>query len=191
MGLWLSPKDTGFDLTAFSDSDHAGCLDSRKSTSGGIQFLGGDKLVSWSSKKQDCTSMSLAEASNVSLSACCAQVLINIGIPHALLKGSYRNLNSCNIVILALSWKPCQGDSLNLPDHRFIRTVLQPHDCEVGIINPNAHTQAFKVNHSNVKIGAAMAVKKKWFMVWVTMAGKKKVKEFDIVGHDGLGHGGC
>ncbi|GJU75084.1 hypothetical protein Tco_1272154 [Tanacetum coccineum] len=38
------------------------CLDSRKSTSGGIQFLGGDKLVSWSSKKQDCTSMSSAEA---------------------------------------------------------------------------------------------------------------------------------
>nr|GEV36127.1 ribonuclease H-like domain-containing protein [Tanacetum cinerariifolium] len=60
MGLWY-PKDTGFDLTAFSDSDHMGCLDSRKSTSGGIQFLGGDKLVSWSSKKQDCTSMSSAK----------------------------------------------------------------------------------------------------------------------------------
>nr|GEW75458.1 retrovirus-related Pol polyprotein from transposon TNT 1-94 [Tanacetum cinerariifolium] len=50
MGLWY-PKDTGFELTAFSYSDHAGCLDSRKSTSGGIRFLGGDKLVSWSSKK--------------------------------------------------------------------------------------------------------------------------------------------
>nr|GEV90300.1 retrovirus-related Pol polyprotein from transposon TNT 1-94 [Tanacetum cinerariifolium] len=74
MGLWY-PKDTGFELTAFSNSDHAGCLDSRKSTSGGIQFLGGDKLVSWSSKKQDCTSMSSAEAEYVSLSACCAQVL--------------------------------------------------------------------------------------------------------------------
>nr|GFC64371.1 uncharacterized mitochondrial protein AtMg00810-like [Tanacetum cinerariifolium] len=61
MGLWY-PKDTGFELTAFSYSDHAGCLDSRKSTSGGIQFLGGDKLVSWSSKKQDCTLMSSAEA---------------------------------------------------------------------------------------------------------------------------------
>nr|GFC74171.1 uncharacterized mitochondrial protein AtMg00810-like [Tanacetum cinerariifolium] len=53
MGLWY-PKDTGFELTIFSDLDHAGCLDSHKSTSGGIQFLGGDKLVSWSSKKQDC-----------------------------------------------------------------------------------------------------------------------------------------
>nr|GEV62536.1 uncharacterized mitochondrial protein AtMg00810-like [Tanacetum cinerariifolium] len=71
IGLWY-PKDTGFELTAFLDSDHAGCLDSRKSTSGGIQFLGGDKLVSWSSKKQDCTSMSLVEAEYVSLSACCA-----------------------------------------------------------------------------------------------------------------------
>nr|GEW12996.1 retrotransposon protein, putative, unclassified [Tanacetum cinerariifolium] len=74
MGLWY-PKDTGFELTTFSDSDHAGCLDSYKSTSGGIQFLGGDKLVSWSSKKQDCTSMSSAEAEYVSLSVCCAQVL--------------------------------------------------------------------------------------------------------------------
>nr|GEZ15332.1 ribonuclease H-like domain-containing protein [Tanacetum cinerariifolium] len=35
----------------------------------------GDKLVSWSSKKQDCTLMSSAEAEYVSLSACCAQVL--------------------------------------------------------------------------------------------------------------------
>ncbi|GKB29478.1 retrovirus-related pol polyprotein from transposon TNT 1-94 [Tanacetum coccineum] len=71
----LNPKDTGFELTTFLDSDHAGCLDSRKSTFDGIQFLGGDKLVSWSSKKQDNTSMSLAEAEYVSLSACCAQVL--------------------------------------------------------------------------------------------------------------------
>nr|GFB57588.1 retrovirus-related Pol polyprotein from transposon TNT 1-94 [Tanacetum cinerariifolium] len=73
MGLWY-PKDTGFELTAFSDSDHAGCLDSR-STSGGIQFLGGDKLVTWSSKKHDYTLMSSAKAEYVSLSVCCAQVL--------------------------------------------------------------------------------------------------------------------
>ncbi|GJZ24625.1 integrase, catalytic region, zinc finger, CCHC-type containing protein [Tanacetum coccineum] len=64
----LSGKlDSGFELTAFSDADHAGCLDTRKSTSGGIQFLG-DKLVSWMSKKQDCTTMSSAKAEYVELS---------------------------------------------------------------------------------------------------------------------------
>ncbi|GJV19680.1 retrovirus-related pol polyprotein from transposon TNT 1-94 [Tanacetum coccineum] len=51
------------------------CLDTRKSTSGGIQILGDDKLVSWSSKKQDCTSMSSAEVEYVSLSAFYIQVL--------------------------------------------------------------------------------------------------------------------
>ncbi|GJU32444.1 retrovirus-related pol polyprotein from transposon TNT 1-94 [Tanacetum coccineum] len=73
MGLWY-PKDSGFELIAYSDADHAGCKDDCKSTSGGLQFLGG-KLVSWSSKKQDCTTMSTAEAEYVSLSVCCAQVI--------------------------------------------------------------------------------------------------------------------
>ncbi|GKD45646.1 retrovirus-related pol polyprotein from transposon TNT 1-94 [Tanacetum coccineum] len=72
IGTPMATKHLNADL---SDLDHAGCLDSRKSTSGGIQFLGGDKLVSWSSKNQDCTSMSSAKAEYVSLSACCAQVL--------------------------------------------------------------------------------------------------------------------
>ncbi|GKF07202.1 hypothetical protein Tco_0041426 [Tanacetum coccineum] len=73
MGLWYS-KDSGFGLTAYSDADLVGCNDDCKSTSGGIQFMR-DKLVSWSSKKQDCTAMSTAEAEYVSLSACCAQVI--------------------------------------------------------------------------------------------------------------------
>ncbi|GJW75821.1 hypothetical protein Tco_0135191 [Tanacetum coccineum] len=56
------------------DTDHAGCNDDCKSTYGGIQFLG-EKIVSWSSKKQDCTAMSSEEAEYVSLSTCCAQVI--------------------------------------------------------------------------------------------------------------------
>nr|GEY94391.1 retrovirus-related Pol polyprotein from transposon TNT 1-94 [Tanacetum cinerariifolium] len=52
----------------------ASCIDSRKSTSGGIQFLG-DKLVSWMSKKQNCTAMSSAEAKYVALSVSCAQFM--------------------------------------------------------------------------------------------------------------------
>ncbi|GKA51883.1 integrase, catalytic region, zinc finger, CCHC-type containing protein [Tanacetum coccineum] len=67
-------KDYGFELIAYSDADLTGCNDDCKSTSGGIQFLG-DKLVSWLSKKQDCTTMSTVEAEYVSLSACCAQVI--------------------------------------------------------------------------------------------------------------------
>nr|GFC07865.1 uncharacterized mitochondrial protein AtMg00810-like [Tanacetum cinerariifolium] len=70
----LYTKDSGFKLTGFSDADYAGCNDTFKSTSDGAQFLG-KKLVSWSSKKQDCTSLSTAESEYVSLSACCAQVL--------------------------------------------------------------------------------------------------------------------
>nr|GEU55312.1 retrovirus-related Pol polyprotein from transposon TNT 1-94 [Tanacetum cinerariifolium] len=73
MDLWY-PKDSSFELTAFLDVDHAGCIDTRKSTSGGIQLLG-DKLVSWMSKKQDCIVMSSAEAEYVTLSASCAQVM--------------------------------------------------------------------------------------------------------------------
>ncbi|GKB00744.1 retrovirus-related pol polyprotein from transposon TNT 1-94 [Tanacetum coccineum] len=73
MGLWY-PKDYGFELIAYSDADHARCKDDCKSTSGGLQFLG-ENLVSWSSKKQDCTAMSTAKAEYVSLSACCAQFI--------------------------------------------------------------------------------------------------------------------
>nr|GFB21586.1 retrovirus-related Pol polyprotein from transposon TNT 1-94 [Tanacetum cinerariifolium] len=66
--------DSGFKLTGFSDANYAGCKDTFKSTSGGAQFLG-EKLVRWSSKKQDCTSLLTTESEYVSLSACCAQVL--------------------------------------------------------------------------------------------------------------------
>nr|GFC34909.1 uncharacterized mitochondrial protein AtMg00810-like [Tanacetum cinerariifolium] len=71
--LWYT-KDSGFELTEFSDADYAGCKDTFKSTSGRAQFLG-EKLVSWSSKKQDCTALSTAKTEYVSLSAYCAQVL--------------------------------------------------------------------------------------------------------------------
>ncbi|KAJ9538188.1 hypothetical protein OSB04_030921 [Centaurea solstitialis] len=73
LGLWYS-KDSGFDLTAYSDSDFAGCKIGRKSTTGGCHLLGG-KLVSWTSKKQNSVSTSTAEAENVAAGICCAQVL--------------------------------------------------------------------------------------------------------------------
>nr|GFC12466.1 retrovirus-related Pol polyprotein from transposon TNT 1-94 [Tanacetum cinerariifolium] len=57
-----------------SDADHAGCQDTRRSTSGRAQFLG-DKLVSWSSKKQKSTMISTIEAEYIARSGCCDQIL--------------------------------------------------------------------------------------------------------------------
>ena len=71
--LWY-PKDTSFELTLYSDADHAGFRPDRKSTSGNVQFLG-DKLVSWASKKQNCVSTSIAKAEYVVAASCCSQVI--------------------------------------------------------------------------------------------------------------------
>ncbi|GJS71474.1 hypothetical protein Tco_0704315 [Tanacetum coccineum] len=73
MSLWYS-KDTDMSLTAYVDAYHAGCQDTRRGTSGCAQFLG-DKLVSWSFKKQKCMAISSTEAEYISLSGCCAQIL--------------------------------------------------------------------------------------------------------------------
>nr|GEU73440.1 hypothetical protein [Tanacetum cinerariifolium] len=61
------PKDTATALTAYADADHAGCQDTRRSTSGSAQFLG-DKLVRWSSKKLKSTMISTTEAEYVAMS---------------------------------------------------------------------------------------------------------------------------
>ncbi|GJY88124.1 retrovirus-related pol polyprotein from transposon TNT 1-94 [Tanacetum coccineum] len=72
-GLWY-PKDSSIALTAFADADHAGCQDTRRSTSGSMQFLG-DRLVSWSSKRQKSVAISSTEAEYIAMSGCCAQIL--------------------------------------------------------------------------------------------------------------------
>nr|GEZ44950.1 hypothetical protein [Tanacetum cinerariifolium] len=59
---------------SFADADHTGCQDTRCSTSGIMQLLG-DRLVSWSSKRQKSAAISSMKAEYTSLSGCCAQVL--------------------------------------------------------------------------------------------------------------------
>ncbi|KAJ9567563.1 hypothetical protein OSB04_003529 [Centaurea solstitialis] len=73
LGLWY-PKGSGYELTGYTDADHGGCKLDRKSTAGHIQFLG-DKLVSWASKKQNCVSLSTAEAEYVAAASCCSQII--------------------------------------------------------------------------------------------------------------------
>ncbi|KAK6160246.1 hypothetical protein DH2020_003627 [Rehmannia glutinosa] len=73
VGLWY-PKEGGFKLIGYSDSDYAGCRGYMKSTSGTCQMLG-NKLVSWFNKKQNLIATSTAEAEYIAAGSCCAQVL--------------------------------------------------------------------------------------------------------------------
>nr|GEW29506.1 hypothetical protein [Tanacetum cinerariifolium] len=73
LGLWY-PKDSPFNLVAYSDSDYAGARLDRKSTTGGCQFLG-CRLISWQCKKQTVVATSSTEAEYVAVASCCAQVL--------------------------------------------------------------------------------------------------------------------
>ncbi|KAK1617346.1 hypothetical protein QYE76_022863, partial [Lolium multiflorum] len=73
LGLWY-PKGSTFELIGYSDSDWAGDKVDRKSTSGACQFIG-RSLVSWSSKKQNSTALSTAEAEYISAASCCTQLL--------------------------------------------------------------------------------------------------------------------
>ncbi|GJY81811.1 hypothetical protein Tco_0494562 [Tanacetum coccineum] len=72
-GQWY-PKDSSIALTTFADANHAGCQDTRRSTSGSMQFLG-DRLVSWSSKRQKSAAISSTEAKYIAMLGCCAQIL--------------------------------------------------------------------------------------------------------------------
>ncbi|GJV05554.1 uncharacterized mitochondrial protein-like protein, partial [Tanacetum coccineum] len=69
LGLWY-PKDSPFDLVAYTDSDYAGASLDRKSTIGGCQFLG-CRLISWQCKKQTVVANSITEAEYVAALSCC------------------------------------------------------------------------------------------------------------------------
>nr|GEW58767.1 putative ribonuclease H-like domain-containing protein [Tanacetum cinerariifolium] len=73
LGLWY-PKDSPFDLVAYSDSDYAGASLDRKSTTGGCQFLG-CRLISWQCKKQTVVATLSTKAEYVAGVSCYAQVL--------------------------------------------------------------------------------------------------------------------
>nr|GEV46049.1 hypothetical protein [Tanacetum cinerariifolium] len=73
LGLWY-PKDSPFDLVAYSKSDYTGASLDRKSTIRGCQFLGG-RLISWQCKKQTVVATSSIKPEYVVVASCCTQVL--------------------------------------------------------------------------------------------------------------------
>nr|GEU89755.1 hypothetical protein [Tanacetum cinerariifolium] len=67
-------EDSLIALTTFADANHAGCQDTCRSTSAIMQFLG-DRLVSWSLKRQKSVAISSTKAEYIALFRCCAQIL--------------------------------------------------------------------------------------------------------------------
>nr|GEY76361.1 hypothetical protein [Tanacetum cinerariifolium] len=76
LGLWY-PKDSPFDLVAYSDSKYGGSTQDHKSTTRGCQFFG-RRLISWQCKKQTIVAISTTEAEYVAAASCCGQVLLSL-----------------------------------------------------------------------------------------------------------------
>ncbi|GJX18291.1 hypothetical protein Tco_0219123 [Tanacetum coccineum] len=72
--MFVYPKDSPFELEAYTDSDYAGASLDRKSTTRGCQFLG-SRLISWQCKKQTVVANSTIEVEYVAAANCCSQVL--------------------------------------------------------------------------------------------------------------------
>nr|GEU34024.1 putative ribonuclease H-like domain-containing protein [Tanacetum cinerariifolium] len=87
--LWY-PKESPFDLVAYSDSDYGGATQDRKSTTKGCQFLG-RRLISWQCKKQTIMATSTTKAEYVVAASCCGQVL---WIQNQLLNYGYNFMNT-------------------------------------------------------------------------------------------------
>nr|GEX01091.1 hypothetical protein [Tanacetum cinerariifolium] len=142
--------DSGFELIAFLDADHAKCIDTRKSTSEGIHFLG-DKLFSWITEYQ------LADMFTKALPEDRFKYLVMLTGTRCLTPTELEVLRS-----YALSWKPYQRDSLNLPDHRIRRRCCSLIPVESNS-SPHAHAQTRKTyyKHQESRIKKAQESKTK------------------------------
>ncbi|GJU18714.1 putative ribonuclease H-like domain-containing protein [Tanacetum coccineum] len=89
LGLWY-PKESPFDLVAYSDIDYGGASQDRKSTTGGCQLLG-RRLISCQCKKQTIVATSTTEAEYVAAASGCGQVL---WIQNQLLDYGYNFMNT-------------------------------------------------------------------------------------------------
>ena len=129
-GLWY-PKGSSFSLCGYTDSDWAGDKDDRKSTSGACQFLG-RSLVCWSSKKQNCISLSTTESEYVAAASACTQLLwmrqtlkeYNVKVP----------LLCDNESAIKIAYNPVQHTRTNHIEirHHFIRDHGRSEERRVG-----------------------------------------------------------
>ncbi|GJU69560.1 putative ribonuclease H-like domain-containing protein [Tanacetum coccineum] len=157
LDLWY-PKDSPFDLVAYTDSDYAGASLDRKSTTGGCQFLG-CRLISWQCKKQTVVANSTIEAEYVAASSCCGQngIGVNAGDSKLMLLGinllllgkvnaaRHKLTTAVEIVFLA---KPAESEG-------FEQNVdfLNAHTIKYALtVNPTIYTSCIEQFWATVKV---------------------------------------
>ncbi|GKD28647.1 putative ribonuclease H-like domain-containing protein [Tanacetum coccineum] len=152
LGLWY-PRDSPFDLEAFSDSDYAGASLDKKSVTGGYQFLR-RRLISWQCKKQTIVANSTTKAEYVTTANCCRQVL---WIQNQLLDYGYNFMNTKiyidNESIISIVKNPVfHSKTKNIEiRHHFIKDSYEKRLIQVIKIHTNLNvadllTKAFDVS---------------------------------------------
>nr|GEY82355.1 putative ribonuclease H-like domain-containing protein [Tanacetum cinerariifolium] len=122
LGLWY-PKDSPFDLEAYTNSDYAGASLDMKFTTGGCQFFG-SRLISWQCKKQTVVGNSTTEVEYVAASNCRGQIL---WIKNQMLDYGYNFMNTKifidnEITICIVKYPVFHSKTKNIDiRHHFIR----------------------------------------------------------------------
>ncbi|KAD5960655.1 hypothetical protein E3N88_12127 [Mikania micrantha] len=171
LGIWYSTGQS-CKLVAFSDSDYAGCKLSRKSTSGGCQFLG-NCLVSWQSKKQTSVATSTAEAEYIAAASCTSQIL---WLQSQLLDYGIQELKTPLLMdsasALCIVKNPVQHSRTKHIEirHHFIRDCFEKDvehvnvDVDAFTIRSNVESESEKTDDElvNTFVGSRIVKTKKW-----------------------------
>ncbi|GJR68934.1 hypothetical protein Tco_0014999 [Tanacetum coccineum] len=143
LGLWY-PKNSHFDLVAYTDSDYAGASLDRKSTTKGCQFLR-CRLISWQCKKQTVVANSIIEAEYVAASSCCGQLyLILLGKANKSVRLMMEKLFGMELELILVTQK---SDGFEQ-----IVDFLNAHPIKYALtINPTIYTSCIEQFWSTVK----------------------------------------
>nr|GEV89952.1 hypothetical protein [Tanacetum cinerariifolium] len=152
LGLWY-PKDSPFDLEAFSDSDYAGASLDMKFTKGGCQFLG-KRLISWQCKKQTVVANLTTEAEYVATANCYGHVL---WIQNQMLDYGFNLMNTKiyieNESIICIVKNTVYHSKTKHIEirHHFIRDFYEKRVIQIG----DGISDEFKVKTDSCKVSAA------------------------------------
>nr|GEZ70866.1 hypothetical protein [Tanacetum cinerariifolium] len=136
------PKETPFDLVAYSDSDYGGASQDRKSTTEGCQFLG-RRLISWQCKKQTSVATSTTEAEYVAAASGCGQVLLAFYDYHnmiAILEKSKHNVDFHQIVDFV------EASHIRIETANEGTKILTTIDADAPEISGNSNSTATSTN---------------------------------------------